>query len=145
MLLKSFAVVSVIALMSVTAAVGGQAGSTVLQGILSGKVEVPKGDPDGAGTAKITINGTQLCWVIETTKVGALTAAHIHKGGMRVAGPVVVAFGASYKPTGCVTATVALANAIAKNPKAYYVNVHNTQYPNGALRGQLVPNEETMR
>jgi CHRD domain len=146
MLFKSLAVVSLIALVAVTGAIGGgQGGATVLQGILSGKAEAPKGDLDGAGTAKVTINGTKMCWVIKTTKVGALTAAHIHKGGARVAGPVVVAFGASYKPTGCVTAAAAVASAIAKNPKAYYVNVHDAEYPNGALRGQLVPNDETMR
>ena len=32
-----------------------------------------------------------------------------------------------------------LAKAILKNSGAYYVNVHNAEYPAGALRGQLAP------
>ena len=64
-------------------------------------------------------------------------AAHIHKGGPGVAGPVVVPFGAAYKSKGCVKAPAAVAAAIQKRPGAYYVNVHNAKYPAGALRGQL--------
>ena len=32
---------------------------------------------------------------------------------------------------------VAIANAIKANPGAYYVNIHNGAFPNGAIRGQL--------
>jgi hypothetical protein len=38
---------------------------------------------------------------------------------------------------GCVQASVATLDAIAGNPSNYYVNVHNTDFPGGALRGQL--------
>ena len=48
-----------------------------------------------------------------------------------------VPFGKTYKAKGCATASMAVAGAIKKNPAAYYVNVHNTKYPAGALRGQL--------
>ena len=78
-----------------------------------------------------------MCWEIKTSKVAKLSAAHIHKGGPGVAGPVVVPFGATFKAKGCVTAPVAVTAVIKRNPAGYYVNVHNAKYPGGALRGQL--------
>ena len=132
---------SAIALVSVASASGAlQKGGNSLHATLSGKVEVPKGDPDGSGTAEVKITGTTVCWEIKAFKVGTIVAAHIHKGRPGVAGPVAVAFGATYKPKGCVKASSAVAAAIDGNPSAYYVNVHNAKYPAGTLRGQLRSN-----
>lgn len=39
--------------------------------------------------------------------------------------------------TGCVRAARPLLVAILRDLAAYYVNVHTTQYPAGAIRGQL--------
>jgi hypothetical protein len=117
------------------AAAAMQKGS--LHATLTGKAETPKGDPDGSGTAEIKITATKVCWEIHVAKVGTIVAAHIHKGGPGVAGPVVVPFGKTYKSTGCTTTSASLAAAILKSPSAYYVNVHNAKYPGGALRGQL--------
>ena len=108
-----------------------------LHATLLGASETPKGDPDGRGTAEIKITGTKVCWEITTTKVQTIVAAHIHKGGPGVAGPVVVPFGKTFKAKGCTTTSAAIAAAIERRPSAYYVNVHNAKYPAGALRGQL--------
>jgi CHRD domain len=137
-MLRLIALGTVVALVAVASAAGGVAkGGNSLHAKLSGKVEVPKGDPDGSGTAEVKINGTSVCWEIKASKVATLMAAHIHKGGTGVAGPVIVPFGKTYKGKGCATTTAAVAAAIKKNPGAYYVNVHNAKYPAGALRGQL--------
>jgi hypothetical protein len=138
MSLKYVAAALVIALIPVAGAAGAlQKGGHSLHATLTGKVEVPKGDPDGRGTAEIKITGTKVCWEIKATKVATLVAAHIHRGGAGVAGPVVVPFGKTYASKGCTTTSAAIAAAIAKTPGAYYVNVHNAKYPGGALRGQL--------
>ena len=108
-----------------------------LHASLRGVSEVPKGDPNGGGTAEVKINGTQVCWELTTARIGSPNAAHIHKGAPGKAGPVVVAFGASYRHKGCTTAQAAVARAIQAHPSAYYVNVHNAAYPAGAVRGQL--------
>ena len=131
-------VVAVIAaLIPVAAALGASAHDNSLHATLSGKGEIPKGDPDGRGTAEVKITGAKVCWELTASKIGTPNAAHLHKGRAGKAGPVVVPFGKTYKAKGCATTTAAIASAIKRNPPAYYVNVHNVKYPAGAVRGQL--------
>lgn len=111
---------------------------------LSGAAEVPgPADPDGSGTATITINRglTEVCWTISVSGITLpAIAAHIHVAPAGVAGPVVVPLtppDAAGNSSGCATVDRDLAKAIAKDPAAYYVNVHTTDFPAGALRGQL--------
>jgi len=121
-----------------TAADGGRK----LQTNLTGAAEVPgPGDPDGAGTARITVNPgqKQVCYKLRVSAIAPATAAHIHEAAPTAAGPVVVTLGAPTSGTssGCVTVTRALALEILKDPSDYYVNVHNAAFPAGAVRGQL--------
>ena len=109
---------------------------------MTGAQEVPgPGDADGSGTAEITIVDAtdNVCYDLNVRNIAPATAAHIHRGAMGVAGPPVVTLEA---PTdggseGCISAPGALADEIEANPAAFYVNVHNAEFPNGAVRGQL--------
>ena len=115
--------------------------SPVVSAKLLGKNEVPKGSPTGTGLAVVNLNATKgtVCWTFSgVTKIDTKTAAHIHKGKAGVAGPVVVPFGASYKAKGCTKAPAKVITAIETHPGAYYVNVHTTKFPGGAIRGALV-------
>ena len=121
-----------------TAADGGRK----LQTNLTGAAEIPgPGDPDGTGTAQITVNPgqKQVCYKLRVSNIAPATAAHIHEAAPTAAGPVVVTLGAPTSGTssGCVTVTRALALEILKDPSDYYVNVHNAAFPAGAARGQL--------
>jgi hypothetical protein len=113
---------------------------------LTGEQEAPTdGDPDGFGAADFRIKGNKVCFRIIASDIAPTTAAHIHKGGPEVAGPIEVDLftfrGKSQtlppRITGCAKTTTTIAKAIAKKPGDYYVNVHNGDFPNGALRGQL--------
>lgn len=122
-----------VALATGSAAAGGQPFHTVL----SGANEVPPADPDGTGTATITINRGegQVCWSITAENIGPFTGAHIHRAPAGANGPVVVPLSLG---TGCDDdVDRELAKDIAKNPENYYVNVHTTEFPGGAIRGQL--------
>ncbi len=116
---------------------------TVLQTELSGEAEVPgPGDPDGSGSATIiVIPPDTVCYVLTAEGIEPATAAHIHVGGPDEAGPVVVplepppTYGAS---GGCTQVDdPELVSNLQENPDDYYVNVHNEEYPAGAIRGQL--------
>jgi hypothetical protein len=108
---------------------------------LDGEHEVPDADADGYGTFSASFNGTKLCYGLQVFKIATPQAAHIHKAAVGANGPIQVGVnppttggGAS---AGCTTVSSTLASAIKANPGAYYVNVHNSAFPNGAIRGQL--------
>jgi hypothetical protein len=116
---------------------------TVLRAELTGEEEVPgPGDPDGSGSATIiVIPPDRICYVLTAENIAPATAAHIHSGERGEAGPVVVpldnppTYGAS---GGCTEVDdPELVSDIQENPENYYVNVHNAEYPDGAIRGQL--------
>lgn len=109
---------------------------------LLGLAEVPgPGDPDGSGVADITIvdDLNRICYEITVTAMAPATAAHIHRGTTGEAGPPVVTLEVPVngEVSGCVAAPDAVADLIAANPAGYYVNIHNAEYPGGAIRGQL--------
>lgn len=145
----------------VTSAFAGHE-NTVAKASLNGKNEVDDmsdrrivGDRNGRGSAVVFgIDGdaNTLCYSLLVKKIGPATGAHIHEGGPDENGPVVANLAAPADGTAgdCLTdgeegkfpvgddgeplATVA---EILANPADYYVNVHNEQFPGGAIRGQL--------
>ena len=109
---------------------------------LKGAEEVPgPGDPDGSGKAKITFNHDkgEICYDLSVKNIGEATLAHIHNGAAGQAGDVKVMFDPPKKGSskGCTKVDHELIQDIMANPANYYVNVHNTEFPKGALRGQL--------
>jgi hypothetical protein len=137
--------------------------NTLLEAQLTGRSQVPVdgsrgmvGDPNGRGEAYVFgIDGdpTTLCYVLTVDKVAELElapgngrAAHIHRGAEGTNGPVEVnlAWPQDGQAADCLTEGEAgkgldpgEVQAILADPQGYYVNVHNTEYPNGAVRGQL--------
>ena len=100
----------------------------------------------GTGTATITIdrNARTLCYAITTQNVALpLVAAHIHAAPAGEAGDVVIPLftqpvnAPTVGPTCLTGLNKNLLKDILRNPENYYVNVHNTPFPNGAVRGQL--------
>ncbi len=129
------------ALLAVSAA-AVSAGGRPLATTLNGAEEVPgPGDADGTGSASITVNPGlgQVCFTLSVSNIATAAAAHIHEAPAGVAGPVVVGLDApsSGSSSGCKTVSRELAKDIIQNPSDYYVNVHNAEFPGGAVRGQL--------
>lgn len=113
---------------------------------LSGAAEVPgPGDPDGKGFARITLSMEDgqpvVCWSIRVKDILLpATGAHIHAGPAGVAGPIVVPLtppDESGRSSGCTEVSHEVHMALHTQTDQYYVNVHNSDYPAGAVRGQL--------
>ena len=115
--------------------------------VLNGRnvVNPGPGDPDGFGSVTVTFSNITstiptLCFAILVSNITAATAAHIHAGAIGVTGPVVVAL-LPPNPSGtvshCTSITPTLLSQLRAFPAQYYVDIHNQDYPGGALRGQL--------
>ena len=139
---RPIVVVAVLAL-ALLAAAPVSAGGRPFTTSLSGAAEVPLGDPDATGTATVWVNAGQgtVCykWSVANA-VTPIAAAHIHRGAVGVAGPVVVPLAptAASSGTGCTTGVAkSLALDIIRHPWNFYVNTHNSEFPAGVARGQL--------
>lgn len=130
--------------------------NTVASTTLDGRNEVDDmsdrrivGDKNGTGSAVVFgIDGdpNTLCYSLIVSKIRPAAAAHIHEGQPGENGPVVANLAAPADGTAgdCLTdgeegkfAEGTTAAEILANPEDYYVNVHNEQFPGGAIRGQL--------
>jgi CHRD domain len=130
---------------------GAQAAQTPFVTRLSGANEVPPADPDGFGGAAVTFDlaatTPNVCWDLAYSNItGTPAMAHIHgPAAVGANAPVVIGFtpfsslGAT-SASGCrdlLPAEAVIAADIVAHPANYYVNVHTTDFPGGAIRGQL--------
>jgi CHRD domain len=112
----------------------------------TGTQEVPgPGDQKGSAAATFTLNAEkeEVCFEIQAKDIASATLAHIHAGATGVAGPVVISLTAPAEGSskGCAPASRAVIQQISQNPENFYLNIHNAEFPKGAVRGQLMKNQ----
>ena len=102
------------------------------------------GDPDGIGKALITLDADLrfVCWSLTASNITLpATASHIHKAAAGVAGPIALGLtapGANGSSSGCAEdVDRALILEMLESPTSFYVNVHTTDHPPGAIRAQF--------
>jgi len=97
----------------------------------------------GAGTfvARSNIGQGRICWKLTVTGLADVTAAHIHYGtgpnATQIAVPLALPTPFTGTATGCADVARALVKQILVKPGNFYVNVHTTTYPAGAISGIL--------
>jgi hypothetical protein len=109
---------------------------------LEGRNEPAGGAPQGQALELISIHEHTLSYSIAWQGLGMPVEADIHSGARGADGPVVVrlfttpgaAAGSAY---GTVTVDPAVLTALTAHPGDFYADVHTTQSPDGAVRGQL--------
>jgi hypothetical protein len=102
------------------------------------------GDADGHAFEVVKIEGNTVSYAIRWSKIAAPTAAHIHAGARGSNGGVAVGFFGGALPDGTSGAsgsvTVAdnvLLDALKSNASDFYANIHTSEFPGGAVRGQF--------
>jgi len=144
MLRRLIAPVSALTLGGLALAGAAPAGATTrtFTAHLTGAQEVPgPGSPTASGTARVTVDSRtgRVCYVLIVSGVDNPTGAHLHEAPPGVAGPVVTPLQTPVggRSAGCTTVSQAEARDILRHPEDHYVNVHNPEFPTGAIRGQL--------
>ncbi len=99
-------------------------------------------DEEGSGTAHVTLitSEDRLCYSLEASDIEPATKAHIHEGTAEESGPTVVKLDPppdDRSSNGCTDVNPALLRKLLWKPERYYVDVHNEEFPRGAIRGQL--------
>lgn len=139
------AALSALAVAVVVSAQNGSTSATAKDSLfaaLAGKNERPRADKDGRGSFAANFAGGELCYGYVVKNIADPAAAHIHKGAAGKNGDVVITLdtprsGNPGTVSGCVDVAAGLRRKILANPATYYVNVHNADFPGGAVRGQL--------
>ena len=113
---------------------------TKLSATLNGASEVGGGDTDGTGSFSATIAKDKLCYTLTAGNIDEATMAHIHKGAAGANGPVFIGLPDLDPGEHCEDIGADRLDQLKSKPGDYYVNVHNGDFPGGAVRGQLAKN-----
>ncbi len=124
---------------------GGELGS-----LADGFQEVPvpngpaAGDPDAASTSFVEAKNGKIDYSFSYSGVASPTIGHIHRGNAGTNGPVVAELFKGSVPatiTGIAGTAVKIPNDVIRDlnrkPGEFYTNLHTTDFPGGAARGQL--------
>jgi CHRD domain len=107
--------------------------------------EVPPSGSQASGATLVRINGTRLSFTTIIANPGreSFFAGHIHTGAAGVNGPVLITlFSGStdrrlFTQFESIEITEQQATTVCGNLAGHYVNYHTTDFPGGAIRGQL--------
>ncbi|MCX4581881.1 CHRD domain-containing protein [Streptomyces sp. NBC_01481] len=121
-----------------------------LRALSNGDQEVPKndaskvGDPDGHAITFLQPKGTSVGYSLAWVNIKAPAKGHIHKGAFGKNGDVVFDFFNRPVPDGIFAVSGKIegqnpdvVKRVRADPGNYYSNIHTSEFPDGALRGQL--------
>ena len=106
---------------------------------LNGAAEVPATPSTATGSATATYNDNTNILTVTTTYTGmTVSAAHIHKGAVGVAGDVVFPITDLLSPMVLTTTALTAEQEADLKANLYYINLHSATYATGEIRGQLI-------
>ncbi|MDH2390485.1 CHRD domain-containing protein [Streptomyces sp. HNM0663] len=121
-----------------------------LRALANGGQEVPKndaskvGDPDGHAVTFLHPKGRNVDYSLAWINIKSPTLGHVHQGGFGKNGDVVFSLFNRPVPDGIFAVSGRLTGQspdvvqrVRANPSDYYSNIHTSEFPDGAVRGQF--------
>jgi uncharacterized protein (TIGR03437 family) len=172
--MKKFALAVGLLILTLAGASAQVVGTKAFLALMQAQNEVPAITDTSNGNVLILMHGTldasgnvtsgSVDFDVQTKFSGPVTVTglHIHNAAAGVAGPIVIPTdvngtdkSVTVDSTGRVriqkqvqfpssNVSVATIMDLLQNPQNYYVNIHTTDHPGGAMRGQLVPADATV-
>jgi hypothetical protein len=115
--------------------------STRFTAIMSGAQETPPNPSTATGTAVAFLHQPEnrVVYVVNSSGLVSVTAAHFHQGAPGVAGPVVIPLNGSSGTYGGVSGRLSAAQVAQWQAGNFYANIHTSSFPGGEIRGQMIP------
>lgn len=116
--------------------------TTTFLAALRGSHEVPPLASNALGSGSLLLNPVNRQMTAAVTTSGIVgTSAHIHEAAPGTSGPIIIPLTELPTGSGIWTANALLTEAQFNALQAgnLYFNVHSTAFPNGEIRGQILP------
>lgn len=111
--------------------------------------EGQKGHRSGTGLAEFWIGKPpfQFCYDLSASRLEGVTAAHLHRAPPTAIGLVALTLEppTDGRSSNCTRVSRKLIAEIKANPRAFYVDYHSIEFPEGAVRGQLEASSPDLR
>lgn len=116
------------------------AASNRYTGVLSGAQEVPPTPSLATGTAVAFLHEPEnrVVYVVNSTGLAGVVAAHFHQGAAGVNGPVMVPLNGANGTYCGVSGPLTAAQVTAWKANGVYVNIHTNAFAGGEIRAQMI-------
>lgn len=114
--------------------------STRFTALLDGAQETPPNTSTATGTGIAFLHepDNRLVYIVNSTGLANVTAAHVHIAPAGAAGPIVFGLNGGGGNYCGVSAPLTDAQVTALNANGTYYNIHTAAFPGGEIRGQLI-------
>src|SRR5262249_33851759 len=93
----------------------------------------------GTAVAYLHEPENRVVYLVSSSGLVSVTAAHFHQGAVGVAGPVIIPLNGSLGTYGGVSGRLTAAQVTSWKPSGFYATIHTSAFAAGEIRGQMLP------
>jgi hypothetical protein len=114
--------------------------STRFTGVLAGAQQVPPVASAASGTAIAYLHEPEnrIVYMVSSSGLANVVAAHFHQGAIATNGPVIIDFGSGNGNYCGVSSPLTAAQVASWKANGFYANIHTAANPGGEIRAQMI-------